>query len=456
MTALAVTLKNWFFTRNSMILTANIVLFLVLLTTLPFDPKVVTGLSILVFVAILWLTEAIHVSITALLVPLLAVFLDVFNTQTALNNFSNSIIFLFLGGFALAAALHKQKLDQAIADKVLLIARGKMSVAVFMLFGVSAGLSMWISNTATTAMMLPLVLGVMSKLDAKKNHSTYLFVLLGIAYSASIGGIATLVGSPPNAIAAAEVGLSFTEWMELGLPISLILMPIAILILYTMTKPDLSHEFELDHKPVEWTNGKKITLAIFLLTVTFWIFSKPINAMLGGFAKFDTLVAIGAILLLGASRAVEWKDIEKTTDWGVLILFGGGICLSNVLKATGTSVFLANGLAGFLEQAGILITILSVVAFVVFLTEFASNTASAALLVPVFATIAEALGLSPVILSALIAVAASCAFMLPVATPPNAIVFGTGHIKQQEMMRIGMVLNIACIAALTLFAWLFW
>ncbi|MCX8826456.1 SLC13 family permease [Vibrio parahaemolyticus] len=456
MTALAVTLKNWFFTRNSMILNANILLFIILFNTLPFEPQVVTGISILVFVAILWLTEAIHVSITALLIPMLAVFLGVFNTQAALNNFSNSIIFLFLGGFALAAALHKQKLDQALADKVLLIARGRMSVAVFMLFGVSAGLSMWVSNTATAAMMLPLVLGVMTKLDAKKNHNTFLFVLLGIAYSASIGGIATLVGSPPNAIAAAEVGLNFTEWMKLGLPISLILMPIAILVLYTMTKPDLSHKFELDHKPVEWTNGKMVTLAIFLLTVTLWIFSKPINTMLGGFAKFDTLVAIGAILLLGASRAVEWKDIEKTTDWGVLILFGGGICLSNVLKATGTSVFLAHSLTGFLEQAGVLLTILSVVAFVVFLTEFASNTASAALLVPVFATIAEALGLSPVILSALIAVAASCAFMLPVATPPNAIVFGTGHIKQKEMMRIGFVLNIACIGALTLFAWLFW
>ncbi|HHY0549185.1 TPA: SLC13 family permease [Vibrio parahaemolyticus] len=456
MTALAVTLKNWFFTRNSMILNANILLFIILFNTLPFEPQVVTGISILVFVAILWLTEAIHVSITALLIPMLAVFLGVFNTQAALNNFSNSIIFLFLGGFALAAALHKQKLDQALADKVLLLARGRMSVAVFMLFGVSAGLSMWISNTATAAMMLPLVLGVMTKLDAKKNHNTFLFVLLGIAYSASIGGIATLVGSPPNAIAAAEVGLNFTEWIKLGLPISLILMPIAILVLYTMTKPDLSHKFELDHKPVEWTNGKMVTLAIFLLTVTLWIFSKPINTMLGGFAKFDTLVAIGAILLLGASRAVEWKDIEKTTDWGVLILFGGGICLSNVLKATGTSVFLAHSLTGFLEQAGVLLTILSVVAFVVFLTEFASNTASAALLVPVFATIAEALGLSPVILSALIAVAASCAFMLPVATPPNAIVFGTGHIKQKEMMRIGFVLNIACIGALTLFAWLFW
>ncbi|WP_319536803.1 DASS family sodium-coupled anion symporter [uncultured Vibrio sp.] len=456
MTALAVTLKNWFFTRNSMILNANILLFIILFNTLPFEPQVVTGISILVFVAILWLTEAIHVSITALLIPLLAVFLGVFNTQAALNNFSNSIIFLFLGGFALAAALHKQKLDQAIADKVLLLAQGKMSVAVFMLFGVSAGLSMWISNTATTAMMLPLVLGVMSKLDGDKNHRTFLFVLLGIAYSASIGGIATLVGSPPNAIAAAEVGLNFTEWMELALPISLLLMPVAVLVLYIMTKPDLSHKFELDHKPVEWTNGKKVTLAIFLLTVTLWIFSKPINAMLGGFAKFDTLVAIGALLLLGASRSVEWKDIEKTTDWGVLILFGGGICLSNVLKETGTSVFLAHGLSGFLEQAGVLLTILAVVAFVVFLTEFASNTASAALLVPVFATIAEALGMSPVILSALIAVAASCAFMLPVATPPNAIVFGTGHIKQKEMMRIGLVLNIACIGVLTLFAWLFW
>ena len=361
-----------------------------------------------------------------------------------------------MGGFALAAALNKQELDNAIADKVLLIAKGRMSVAVFMLFGVSAGLSMWISNTATTAMMLPLVLGIMNKVDQNEDRNTYVFVLLGIAYCASIGGIATLVGSPPNAIAAAEVGLSFTEWMALGLPISMILLPIAMLILYVMTKPKLNHKFELDHAPVEWTNSKKITLSIFLLTVTLWIFGKPINAMIGGFSKFDSLVAIVAIVLLGASRAVEWKDVEKTTDWGVLILFGGGICLSNILKATGTSVFLAHSLSGFLETAGVLLTILTVVAFVVFLTEFASNTASAALLVPVFATIAEALGMSPVILSALIAVAASCAFMLPVATPPNAIVFGSGHIKLKEMMRIGMVLNLVCILVLTLFAWIFW
>lgn len=456
MTAVSITLRNWLFNRNSLIFIANSVLFFVLLTTLPFDPKVVIGLSILVFVAVLWLTEAIHVSITALLVPMMAVVFGIFNTQTALTNFANPIIFLFLGGFALAAALNKQKLDKAIADKVLLLARGKMSVAIFMLFGVSAGLSMWISNTATTAMMLPLVLGVMSKLDQNKHHSTYVFVLLGIAYSASIGGIATLVGSPPNAIAAAEVGLDFTEWMTFGLPIALILLPVAIGLLYFMTKPDLSETFELDHEPVQWTNGKCITLFIFLATVFSWIFSKPLNAFLGGFSSFDTLVAISAILLLGASRAVAWKDIENTTDWGVLILFGGGLCLSNILKITGTSVFLAHSLSGFLEQAGIFLTIISVVAFVVFLTEFASNTASAALLVPVFATISEALGVSPVILSVLIAVAASCAFMLPVATPPNAIVFATGHIKQQEMLRVGMVLNIVCIGILALFAWIFW
>ena len=456
MTALVTTLKHWLFTRNSMILIGNFMLFALLLNTLPFESQVNTGLSILVFVAVLWLTEAIHVSITALLVPLLAVLFGVFNTPAALANFSNPIIFLFLGGFALAAALNKQELDKAIADKVLLIAKGKMSVAVFMLFGVSAGLSMWISNTATTAMMLPLVLGIMNKVDQSEDRNTYVFVLIGIAYCASIGGIATLVGSPPNAIAAAEVGLSFTEWMALGLPISMILLPIAMLILYVMTKPKLNHKFELDHAPVEWTNSKKITLSIFLLTVTLWIFGKPINAMIGGFSKFDSLVAIGAIVLLCASRAVEWKDVEKTTDWGVLILFGGGICLSNILKATGTSVFLAHSISGFLETAGVLLTILTVVAFVVFLTEFASNTASAALLVPVFATIAEALGMSPVILSALIAVAASCAFMLPVATPPNAIIFGSGHIKLKEMMRIGMVLNLVCILVLTLFAWIFW
>lgn len=442
--------------RKAWILLANIVLFFVLYNSLPFAADVTTGLSLLVFIAVLWLTEAIHVSMTAILVPIMAVALGVFETPTALSNFANPIIFLFLGGFALAAALQAQGLDQAIANKVLTIAQGKMSVAVMMLFGVTAGLSMWISNTATTAMMLPLVLGILHKVNNQKDHSTYVFVLLGIAYCASIGGIATIVGSPPNAIAAAEAGLSFADWMKLGLPVTLVLLPVAVLVLYFLTKPNLNHSFEADKRGFEWTTPRVLTIAIFALTVSAWIFSKPLNAMLGGLSKFDSIVALSAIVLLGAARVVKWKEVEKTADWGVLLLFGGGICLSNVLKETGTSVFLANHLSNALTGSGLFFTMLGVVAFVIFLTEFASNTASAALLVPVFATIAEALGVSPVALSALIAIAASCAFMLPVATPPNAIVFGSGHIEQRDMMRVGMYLNLVCIVVLAIFTRLFW
>jgi sodium-dependent dicarboxylate transporter 2/3/5 len=447
---------EWLINRNSIIVISDIILFTFLYHFLPFEKDIVLGLSILSFVAILWLTEALHISITAIMVPVLAVGFGIFNTQTALSSFSNPIIFLFLGGFALAAAMHRQELDKAIADKVLVLAKGRMSVAVFLLFGVTAGLSMWISNTATTAMMLPLVLGVLSKVNTKTGHNTYVFVLLGIAYCASIGGIATIVGSPPNAIAAAEMGLNFTEWMSYGVPVTLVLLPVTVGLLYVLLKPDLNEVFELDHTPITWDKGKVVTLGIFSLTVFLWIFSKPINAMLGSFSKFDTLVALMAIILVSFARVVHWKDIEKTTDWGVLILFGGGICLSNILKATGTSVFLAHNLSDFLSQASMILILFTVATFVVILTEFASNTASAALLVPVFAGVAEALGLSPVVLSALIAIAASCAFMLPVATPPNAIVFSTGYIEQSEMMRVGIYLNLACIIILSLFAWLFW
>ncbi|MGF1742021.1 DASS family sodium-coupled anion symporter [Vibrio profundum] len=444
------------FSRNNLIIMADIILFIAMYFWLPFDPKVVLGLSMLVFIAVLWLTEALHVTITAILVPVMAVLLGVFNTQTALNNFSNAIIFLFLGGFSLAAAMHRQGLDKVVANKVLSLARGRMSVAVYLLFLVTAGLSMWISNTATTAMMLPLALGVLSKLNSESGHKTYVFVLLGIAYSASIGGIATVVGSPPNAIAAAEVGLTFADWMKFGVPTAVILLPIMIAVLTWVIKPDLKGNFELDHEPIIWNRGKVITLTIFLLTVSLWIFSKPINAFIGGYAKFDTIIALAAVIMVAVTKVVHWKDIEKTADWGVLLLFGGGICLSNVLKATGTSVFLAHELTQLISNLGLVSVVLIIATFVVVLTEFASNTASAALLIPIFVSVAQVFGLSPVVVSVLIAVAASCAFMLPVATPPNAIVFGTGYIKQTEMMRAGIVLNIVCIGALTAIVMLLW
>lgn len=441
---------------SNLIIVINALLFAAMQLWLPFEPAVVDGLSILIFIAILWLTEALDVSITALLVPILAVVFGVLDTGDALSNFADPIIFIFLGGFALASALHAQKIDAAIANKVLDLARGRFNVAVFMLFAVSAGLSMWISNTATTAMMLPLVLGVLHQLNAEDQRPTYVFVLLGIAYCASIGGIATLVGSPPNAIAAAQNNLAFADWMIMAGPLSMILLPVMLAILFAVLRPNLNHCFSTEHEPLEWTRPRLLALGIFGLTVVCWIFSTPLNRLLGGLPKFDTLIAIMAIVLLGLSRVVTWKQIEKTTDWSVLMLFGGGICLSAVLKATGTSVFLADHIGGFLQGAPLLLVILAVVTFVVFLTEFASNTASAALLVPVFAAIAESLGIPAVILSALIAVAASCAFMLPVATPPNAIVYGSGFVAQKDMMRAGFWINLSCIAVISGYAWVVW
>jgi sodium-dependent dicarboxylate transporter 2/3/5 len=441
---------------STSIIIANTLLFAALQLWLPFEPAVVDGLSILIFIAILWLTEALDVSITALLVPVLAVGFGVLDTADALSHFADPIIFIFLGGFALASALHAQQIDTAIANKVLDLAQGRFNIAVFMLFAVSAGLSMWISNTATTAMMLPLVLGVLHQLNQEDQRPTYVFVLLGIAYCASIGGIATLVGSPPNAIAAAQNNLSFADWMRMAGPLSLILLPVMLLVLFSVLRPNLNHRFSTEHEPMEWTRPRLMALGIFAATVLCWIFSSPLNSLLGGLPKFDTVIAVSAIIALGLTRVVTWKQIEKTTDWSVLMLFGGGICLSAILKATGTSVFMADHIGSFLQGAPLILVIVAVVTFVVFLTEFASNTASAALLVPVFAAIAESLGIPAVILSALIAVSASCAFMLPVATPPNAIVYGSGYVAQKDMMRAGFWINLNCIAVISGYAWVVW
>lgn len=442
--------------RKGLILLGDLLLFLALLMYLPYEPAVVTGLSLLIFIAILWLTEAIHVSITALLVPVLAVALGIFPTGQALGYFADPIIFLFLGGFALASALSVQGLDKAIAAQVLTLARGRLNLALGLLFAVTAALSMWISNTATTAMMLPLVLGILGQLNREQQDSTRIFALLGIAYCASIGGIATLVGSPPNAIAAAQTGLSFLGWMQKALPITLLLLPAAVAILYVVLKPDLSARIEVIPERMEWTASRTLTLIIFAATVLCWITSVPLSRLLGGLSSFDTLIAIAAIIALTVSGVVGWKDIERTTDWSVLLLFGGGLCLSAVLSTTGTSLFLANSIGSLLQDASPLLVMLVIVTFVVFLTEFASNTASAALLVPVFVAIAGSLGIDPVMLAVLIAISASCAFMLPVATPPNAIVFGTGCVPQRRMMQTGLWLNILCIAIITVYARLFW
>lgn len=267
--------------RGLCILVVDLLLFVVLLQTLPFSAKENMGLALLVFIGILWLTEAVHVTITALLVPVMAVGMGMMNVDKALASFANPTIFLFFGGFALATALHIQKIDRLIANRLLLLAKGRMLVAALMLFGATALLSMWISNTATAAMMLPLAMGILSNLDRQREHNTYVFLLLGIAYSASIGGLGTMVGSPPNAIAAAQLGLDFIGWMKFGVPVMLVLMPLMVATLYVMLRPRLSHRFEITLESFSWTPVRQVTLGIFLLTVVCWIFSSHISAALG-------------------------------------------------------------------------------------------------------------------------------------------------------------------------------
>ncbi|MDM7950834.1 DASS family sodium-coupled anion symporter [Hydrogenophaga sp.] len=416
------------------------------------------GLALFTLIGGLWMTQALHLSVTALLVPLLAAGAGLMDLRTALSAFAHPIIFLFLGGFALTAALQQHGLDRALAQAVLRLADGRRALAVALLFGLTALLSMWISNTATAAMVLPMALGLLSSPGPAGDGDDTgprerVFVLLGVAYSASIGGIGTLVGSPPNAIAAAQAGISFAEWMGFGIPLVMLLLPVMVAVLYGVLRPRLGGRIALTASaPFQWTPARRLTLLIFALTAAGWIGAAPLGSALGITADMDSWVALAAVAALVASRTLSWEAIEHQTHWGVLLLFGGGLALSQVMQVSGASGFLATALVDALQGASTFWLVLGVVAFVVFLTELVSNTASAALLIPIFLGVAQSLGLPGAPLAVAIAVSASCAFMLPVATPPNAIVYATDQVPQATMMRCGFVLNLVFIAAITLAA----
>lgn len=429
----------------------------VVYSVLPYDIPANKGLAILLFVAILWFTEALHITVTALIVPVLAAVSGVpgMGTKQALAGFADPIIYIFFGGFALATALHVQKLDRKIALWLISLSRGNMLVSVLALFAVTAFLSMWISNTATTAMMLPLAMGMMSHLDPEKDRKTFVFVLLGIAYASSVGGLGSLVGSPPNAIAAKALGLDFRGWMNYGLPMMLALMPLVLFSMYVLLRPDFSRKVDIgDSEPIPWNLPRLLTLLVFIITAIAWILGAQIKTTFG-IDSPDTVVALAAAVTVVVLGLVTWRDVAANTDWGVLLLFGGGIALSSLLDKSGASLALGQALASQFVTTHPFIVILAVAAFIIMLTEFTSNTASAALLVPVFASIATQLNLPKEALVMVIGIGASCAFMLPVATPPNAIVFGTGLIKQREMMQVGMLLNVLCIILVTLWAYFF-
>lgn len=422
------------------------------------------GLALFALIGSLWMTQALHLSVTALLVPLLAVLAGLLTVPAALASFAHPVIFLFLGGFALAAALQHQGLDRALARAVLRRARGRRAVAVLLLFALTAALSLWISNTAAAAMMVPLALGLLRGAGeapgdgqgegpsegqgSEVGPRERAFVLLGVAYSASIGGIGTLVGSPPNAIAAAHAGISFAQWLRVGLPAVALLLPLMVGVLYLVLRPRLAGRTVLRDEPLVWTRGRRLTVGVFAFAGAGWIFAGPLARALGITADIDSIVALAAMVALVAGGAIDWPQLERRVHWGVLLLFGGGLALGRVMESSGASRFLADALVQALHGAPPLLVLLGVVAFVVFLTELVSNTAVAALLVPVFLVVGDALGLPGALLASAIAVAASCAFMLPVATPPNAIVFGTDEVPQATMMRCGLVLNLVCIAVI--------
>lgn len=433
-----------------------------------------------VWMAVWWLTEAIPVYVTALLPLALFPLLGVSDIKPAAAPYGHELIYLFFGGFVVALAMQHSGLHKRIAYSVLSVVGKNTNHIVGGFMVISATLSMWISNTATTIMLLPIAMSVLDvvadegEADEEARHNLGLCMLLGIAYAASIGGIATLIGTPPNLFLASfveeEIGvqISFVRWMAIGLPVSAIFLPACWLILtrfqYPVSIQNLDQVPETMRRslaelgPV--SRRERITMFVFLGMAFGWVL-RPLLAKVSwqGLTPFagltDTGIAIIAATILFAvpvklrSRefVMDWESMRRL-PWGVLLLFGGGLSLASAMQANGVSEYLGQSTAGLSDLPNILI-VLSVVAMVIFLTELTSNIATTATLLPVMAAVAPTLGVNPMMLIVPATIAASCAFMLPVATPPNAVVFGSGRIGSGEMARTGLALNLLGILIVT-------
>jgi len=461
-------------------------------------------LALLCLMVVWWVTEAIPLSATALLPAVLLPFFHVtglqgkglaeFTIKNVLANYASPVIYLFFGGFLLAAAMQKWKLDRRLtlwiltrgrlADNARSVLLGMMSVASF--------LSMWISNTATTAMMLPLGLGILSLVNVRPGESKFgTALMLGIAWAASVGGVGTIIGTPPNGIALGilnstfagdpnYVRLTFLDWMMFGVPYVLIFIPLAWFILLKVHPPEIDsipggRQRLLDERsrlgPL--STGEKRTIAVFLCAVLLWVtnpfwptlFPASIARSLEWIDEYAIGLSVGVLLfvvpinLRRGEFLLDWKD-TKFVDWGTLLLFGGGIALSDAMFKTGLAAWIANSFVGLLGAPSTIVMLIAVVLFIDFLTEITSNVAVTSMMVPIVISIALKTGENPTALAVAAAVAASMAFMLPVATPPNALVYSTGYIRLKDMIRAGFVLDMAgwivTVFILTVIAgWLF-
>lgn len=418
-----------------------------------------------------WITEAIPVPATALIPVALFPMTGATSGSAATSPYGDPIIFLFMGGFILALAMERWNLHRRIALNI--VARtgtqqGRI-VAGFML--ATAFVSMWVSNTATVVMMLPVALSVVGLLEDKGDgrKSTFpLALLLGVAYAASIGGVATLIGTPPNALLAGALNqtygydIGFGRWMIIGLPVAIVMLAIAWLFLTKVTirldKGEVEGAAELFRSEIaklgSWSVPEIRVAVVFLLTAFAWVFRTILDDYIPGLN--DTAIAIMAALVLFVLPAgdgkggalIEWKHALRL-PWGVLVLFGGGLSLAAAVVSTGLDQWIGDQvgtLAGVLPLIGIVVLVAGVI---LLLTEFTSNTATAATFLPLVAALAVSLGENPLMLAVPAALAASMAFMLPVATPPNALVFGSGHVTIPQMATQGLWLNLAAIVVIS-------
>ncbi len=426
--------------------------------------------------AIWWISEAIPIPATALVPIALFPLLGVAPVEAAAAPYANPVIFLFLGGFLIAQAMQRWNLHRRIALAVI-SAVGTRPVPLIGGFMVAAAfLSMWVSNTATAVMMLPIGLSVVDLAlrrdgvpDTEPGDSNFAVALmLGIAYACSIGGLATLIGTPPNALLAGfmsetyGVQIGFGEWMLVGLPLAAVGLPVTWLVLtrwvYPVRMTEIPGGREAIAREVKAlgspSRGESLVAVVFVLTAAAWIFRPLLETWVPGLSDAGIAIAAAVVLFLlpvnlAAREFVLNWEWARRLPWDVLILFGGGLSLAGAISRTGLAEWIGASLSGLdaLPVIGIVIVVTTVI---IFLTELTSNTATAAAFLPIVASLAIGLGENPLLLAVPAALAASCAFMLPVATPPNAIVYGSGFVTIPQMARAGLVLNGIFIVLLTL------
>lgn len=432
------------------LVTAPLLAILVYWLTLPQGVLIAGALSVTVFAAVLWVTEALPLPVTALLIPMGLAAVGVFEAKHAYNSFGSSVLFLVLGGYALAVAVEANGVDRWLARRILGLA-GSHAIGLLIAFmATSAVLSMLISNTATTALLLPVALGILSRHHADANLSRLL--LLGVAYGASIGGVATLTGSAPNAIAAGLLEIGFLQWLSYGLPVSLAMLMVAIPILWWTYRPEKKQISVTLGEEIPLTKGGRRSLTVVGITLLLWLFGPLLGKLLQLPSALFSSAAVAsiAVALLILSRCVNWKTLEKGVHWGVLLLLGGGLSLGRGLTESGAADWLAGMLSSGVGDLPMFTLLLVLVSIGVFATELISNTAVTAKLAPILMGVALQLGLETDSLVVPVAIATSMAFMLPVATPPNALVHASGEVTQRDMMRVGFRLNLAAIVVITL------